>query len=143
MVDQRSIHVSSSLESYIRHKALFSLQGKHPCSGGFYRTSPTNLSLLCLLWRLIVEAGGRRFFLSIRFQIRKTDWCSFSSNGALVLHDPCALVFFWPKTQRCSTFVMAHCFAPFIFMHQYRCFSLLWVQYLLVLYLVKMHSCSL
>lgn len=31
------------------------LQGKHPCSEGFYGTSPTNLSLLCLLWRLIVE----------------------------------------------------------------------------------------
>ena len=34
---------------------------KAPCSIGFYKTSPTNLSLFYLLWRLIVEASNQRF----------------------------------------------------------------------------------
>ena len=89
---------------------MCSLKGKHPCSGGCYGTSPTNLSLFKVLRSLIAEVGNprflQRFFYWCASKSTKctsyiflvtTHWYLFISSKASMLHDPCALVFFLPK----------------------------------------------
>ena len=134
---------------------LFTLQGKHPCSRGFYGTSPKNLPLFFIAKN---DSGGRQSKVFAYFFYRCTSkstkhigslflvmvhWCFFIGLEAPMLHDPCTPMIFWPKNHMCSTFVMVHHCTSLIIVHQNRCFPLLWVHWLLVLYLVKMHQFSL